>query len=151
MRPLHYQQILAHALQGETPKIVHATGGKWTFETIDLEFGELRVRLLKEFGGVEILFGASPDALEWFNAPEVFRSLSYEVAPWDLAGTSEQLLRLCRFLEAHLLTGNEKAHGAAAFSVVAKALDANPANAAAMDSSGLLPPHHTKIRRQIDL
>ena len=105
-------EILAHALQGETPKIVHATGGKWTFETIDLEFGELRVRLLKERGGVEILFGASQDALEWFNASETFRLLRCEVAFKDLAGAADQLPRLRHFLDAYLLTLTQLFSGA---------------------------------------
>ncbi|HEX6053622.1 MAG TPA: hypothetical protein VFZ21_30340 [Gemmatimonadaceae bacterium] len=86
-------------VEGSGVRLASSTGSRWTFETVDLERGDLRIRMLKERGLIEVLFGSAVDPQEWFNAAEVLEHLRYPAAAMASADADVVVGWLREFLE----------------------------------------------------
>lgn len=83
-------------------RVTRHTGGAWTYETVDIEFRELRIRVQLEGGPLDVQFGSTADPLSWFNFRELRGFLRDEAASCDPLDTSEVLTALRRFVDQHL-------------------------------------------------
>ena len=69
--------LLPHLSQ-ETLRVTHR-GTHWGFETVDLEYGDMIIRIAKERSPYEILFASLVDPTEWFTADEVSSYVKLDV------------------------------------------------------------------------
>lgn len=76
-------------------RLVRHTGSRWMFETVDLESGTLKIRLSKQRGIIEVLFGSSlDDPREWFTSAEVMRVLGRDHETLSTSNVDEMLAEL---------------------------------------------------------
>lgn len=94
------EQLLAHFDAGRF-KAVHQ-GTRWGFQTVDLEDGDLIVRVVHERGTYEARFLSRAAPAEWYTLNEVLTYL--ELPPQPLMpplGVSETLAELRQLLARH--------------------------------------------------
>ena len=93
---------LLPALRGLDVTMVGHSGGRWSNETVDLACQDARLRVLKDRGAFEVLFGSAVDPDEWYNSEEVLRLLDYRVQDLTSLDAKVMAQELAAFLRTNL-------------------------------------------------